>query len=176
MLRLILCQIELCYYIGAKIVAHWWSLDYITTGCSCEVTDQDMLAPDCSLIQPDCLGKEGLNLVLGLVTSCCSRQTVCLRPACCWLRWWSMSICDATESQYWSSVGLYKNCGSFNSEVCNTRLKLLEKNLFSLLEKQKLRKEWKNGKIWYTFYLVQSKVSLNIRCFISIWNLKQLPA
>ena len=34
---------------------------------------------------PHLSGKEGLNLDLGLVTSCCSHQTACWRPACCWL-------------------------------------------------------------------------------------------
>ena len=39
-----------------------------------------------------------LYLDLGLVTSCCSRQTACWRPACCWLGWGSMSIGDPSKS------------------------------------------------------------------------------
>ena len=52
-------------------------------GSTGEATDQDLLvAPPSTL---DLLGKVGLKLALGMVTSSCSRQTACLRPACCWL-------------------------------------------------------------------------------------------
>ena len=34
---------------------------------------------------PDFSGEVGLNLALGLVTSCCSCHTAWWRPACCWL-------------------------------------------------------------------------------------------
>ena len=47
---------------------------------------------------PDFLGKVGLNLALGLIPSCCCRQTACWRPACCWLVWGSMSIGDPSKS------------------------------------------------------------------------------
>ena len=48
----------------------------------------------------------GLNLALGLVTSCCSCQTAWWRPACCWLGRGSMSIGDPNKSHFgWS---LYK--------------------------------------------------------------------
>ena len=33
------------------------------------------------------LGKVGLNLAFGLITSCNGQKTVCRRPACFWLRW-----------------------------------------------------------------------------------------
>ena len=45
-------------------------------------SDQNMLAPDCC---PDFLDKVSLNFSLGLVTSCCSCETACWRPACRWL-------------------------------------------------------------------------------------------
>ena len=47
----------------------------------------------------DYSGKVGLNLALGLVTSCYSRKTVFGRPVYCWLRWgYTMSIGDPYEA------------------------------------------------------------------------------
>ena len=47
---------------------------------------------------PDFLGEVGLNLALGLATSCCSCLTACWRSACCWLGWGSMIIGDPIKS------------------------------------------------------------------------------
>ena len=60
---------------------------------------------------PDLLGKVGLNLALGMVTSCCHCQTACFRPTGCWLGRGSTSIGDpskgheglVTLSYYWTS-------------------------------------------------------------------------
>ena len=42
-------------------------------GSTGEATDQNMLTPDCSPSTLDFSGNVGLNLELGLATSCCSR-------------------------------------------------------------------------------------------------------
>ena len=47
---------------------------------------------------PDSSGKVSLNLAFGLVSSGCSCQTACWRPACCWLWWGSMSIGDHSKA------------------------------------------------------------------------------
>ena len=51
-------------------------------GSKGEATDQDTLAPDFPSIF---LGKVGLNLAVGLVTSCCGHKNACWGPAFCWL-------------------------------------------------------------------------------------------
>ena len=56
---------------------------------------------------PDFSGELDLNFALGLVTSCCSCQTACWRPACCWVGWGSMSIGDPSKSQL-GGIGVYK--------------------------------------------------------------------
>ena len=56
--------------------------------------DQSQVWYHSAIQAPHFSGKVGLNLALGLVTSCCSHKTVCWVPACCWLGWGSMSICE----------------------------------------------------------------------------------
>ena len=57
---------------------------------------------------PDFLGEVGLNLALGLVTSCCGRKTARWRPAYHWLWQGSMSIGDPSKSNYGGSSALRK--------------------------------------------------------------------
>ena len=57
----------------------------ITMESTGEANDQGMLALDCPPSTPDFLGKVGLNLALGLVTSCCGHQTTCWIFVCCCL-------------------------------------------------------------------------------------------
>ena len=79
-----------CKYFFDALTSFHYNLElntaqhYLGKG-SVEATEQYMLAPDCSPIHPGFSGKLGLNLALGLGTSCCGHQTACWRPACCWL-------------------------------------------------------------------------------------------
>ena len=71
---------------------------------------------------PDFSGEVGLNLALGLVTSCCSCQTTWWRPACCWLGWGSMSIGDPSKSHKGGSGALKKQMISWLLTLSRTAI------------------------------------------------------
>ena len=66
--------------------------------------DKNSLQQNWKWIHPDFLDEAGLNLALGLVTSCWGRHT-----ACCWLGWGSISIGDPGKSHQGVSGGLKIN-------------------------------------------------------------------
>ena len=75
------------------------------------------------------LDEVGLSLAIGLVTSCCGRQTACWSPACCWMGWGSMSIGDPSESHKGRISGDYKKmlkaCCKFCTVGCNNKKLLI---------------------------------------------------
>ena len=74
-----------------------------------------LLAPPST---PDFFGKVGLNLALGLVTSCWGCQIAWWRPICCWLGWVCMVLGYGKLRYYFKPNRVcYFRCHQFANDV-----------------------------------------------------------
>ena len=76
-----------------------------------EATDQDLLAPYCSPIHLRLLGEVGLNIALGLVTSCCVHQTAWLAEVRLNAHRRPKRLCQQVSGQYYkrSTIIFYES-------------------------------------------------------------------